>query len=335
MFGDSQLLIRLLQGSVGSETPILASFASNSVGSRKIAENDKVMPMDRVFFGYNEFHGMVPPLASTFNGPLNPPASAQLSRLTVGVEKTFLDGDWSAEARIAVSSSPDMSLEGTRYDGGTPAALTFYLKNLLYSDDTTALGAGLGVGVPCSSDVVLSLPTDTLRYREETLHLMPYIGFMTMPTDNWFFQGFLQLDFSTGENQLDSMASGQPIRSLASLPEQHMLFADFSLGRWLYRDDEAPFLSGLAGIVEFHYLTTLNDSDPVNALGAPGPNNVPTGIYTLSSIGNRVDMLNITAGLQFQFGQLSNLRVAAVAPLTTGYNRFFDGELQVSFNRQF
>ena len=101
-----------------------------------------------------------------------------------------------------------MSLEGTRYDGGTPAALTFYLKNLLYSDDTTALGAGLGVGVPCSSDVVLSLPTDTLRYREETLHLMPYIGFMSMPTDNWFFNGFLQLDFSTGENQLDSMAFG-------------------------------------------------------------------------------------------------------------------------------
>ena len=75
MFGDSQLLIRFLQNP-GTETPLLASFASNSVGSRKIAENDKVMPMDRVFFGYNEFHGMVPPLASTFNSPLNPPASA-------------------------------------------------------------------------------------------------------------------------------------------------------------------------------------------------------------------------------------------------------------------
>lgn len=342
MFGNSQLLIRGIEIGPGSGNTqdIRASFASNAVGSRRIGENDKVMPMDRIFVGYNEFHGMAPPLSS----PFTPPTSAQMSRCTLGFEKTFLDGWWSLETRIAASGSPDMVLPGiggsppTRYDGGTPSALTFYLKKLCALNSTTAIGAGLGLGVPITSDVILSLPNDTLRYREQTTHLMPYIGFLSMPSDDWFFQGFLQFDFAAGDNQLESMPSGRPSQHLASLAEQQLFFADLSLGRWLYRDLDAPVLSGLAAVFEIHYLTTLNDSSAPTVMGPPlGPGGgLPfNGTYTLTNLGNRLDVVDLTAGVQLQFGALSNLRIAGVAPVTTGFNRFFDGELQVSFNRQF
>lgn len=332
MFGDSQLLIRTFQvdGSNGTQ-PVLASFAANAVGARKIAENEKVLPMDRVFASYNEFHGVSAPL-----GPPNSPPSggAQFGRSTLGFEKTFLDGTWSAEARIAASSSPEMSLNGVQYDGGTPANLTFYLKNLLYGDDEVALGAGLGLGVPMSSDVVLTTPNNVLVYREETLHLMPYVGFLAMPTDEWFFGGFAQLDFSTGQNQLSALRPGGAGQALASAEDQHLLFLDLSIGRWLYRDEGARVLTGLAAVTELHYITTLNDADSATALGPAGPLG-PTGLYTLSSAANRIDVLNLTAGVQFQLGAMSNLRVAGVAPLTNDFNRLFDSEIQISFNRMF
>ena len=331
MFGDSQLLIRTFQvdGSNGNQ-PVLASFASNAVGARKVAENEKVLPMDRVFASYNEFHGVSAPLGP----PNSPPGGAQFGRSTLGFEKTFLDGTWSAEARIAASSSPEMSLNGVQYDGGTPANLTFYLKNLLYADDEVALGAGLGLGVPMSSDVVLSTPNNVLVYREETLHLMPYVGFLAMPTDDWFFGGFAQLDFSTGQNQLSALRPGGAGQALASVEDQHLLFLDLSIGRWLYRDEGARVLTGLAAVTELHYITTLNDADTATALGPAGPLG-PTGLYTLSSVANRIDVLNLTAGVQFQLGALSNLRVAGVAPLTGDFDRLFDSEIQVSFNRMF
>jgi hypothetical protein len=60
---------------------------------------------------------------------------------------------------------------------------------------------------------------------------------------------------------------------------------------------------------------------------------------TIGAIGNpfnRVDFLNLTSGLHFQIGPLSNLRVGCAVPLhTSGENRQFDSEIQVQFNRFF
>jgi hypothetical protein len=46
-------------------------------------------------------------------------------------------------------------------------------------------------------------------------------------------------------------------------------------------------------------------------------------------------MLNLVAGVNFEFFGSSYLSLAYVAPATNGSDRFFDGELRVLFNRYF
>jgi hypothetical protein len=56
---------------------------------------------------------------------------------------------------------------------------------------------------------------------------------------------------------------------------------------------------------------------------------------SFSNAENRLDLLNLTSGLQAQLSPLSALRVGAVVPLRNTPDRSFDAELQVSLNRKF
>jgi hypothetical protein len=113
--------------------------------------------------------------------------------------------------------------------------------------------------------------------------------------------------------------------------EQNLLHVDLSAGRWLYRDDYARYGTGLAALFELHYTTTIQDADAVPFVT---PGSIAAG-GTITNAFNRIDVLNLTAGLHFQLTDLSNLRVAAVVPLRTDPDRQFDSEIQVSFNRYF
>ncbi len=68
------------------------------------------------------------------------------------------------------------------------------------------------------------------------------------------------------------------------------------------------YLTGVAGLLELHYTSTLQDSDVLNATQAGLP-----GFIVVA--GNRRDLLNLTSGLHFQLGPASNLRIGAVTPL--------------------
>jgi len=57
---------------------------------------------------------------------------------------------------------------------------------------------------------------------------------------------------------------------------------------------------------------------------------------TITNPFNRIDVLNLTAGLQAELGNTTDLRVAAVMPLSENDDeRFFDTELQVQVNRRY
>jgi hypothetical protein len=187
--------------------------------------------------------------------------------------------------------------------------------------------AGLGVTLPTASDLrgQIQVPPARFRLKNEAVHIFPYVGFAaTSPSEDWFYQGFLQGDFAaSGFRVLVDGATDGP-----EYKEQDLLYVDFLLGRWLYVNDYAQYLQGIAGLFELHYTTTLEDSEVVviPMQGATGRLENPFG---------RVDILNVTGGLHFQIGPLSNLRVSCVAPLRTGGNRQFDAEVVVSFNRNF
>ena len=94
-------------------------------------------------------------------------------------------------------------------------------------------------------------------------------------------------------------------------------------------------MTGLAGVVELHYATTLQDGDEIAIT-------VGSDYYDLNNQFNRMDVLNLTAGLHAQLGPCSTFRVAAVVPLRSTEHpvlgptdRAFDSEILMSFNRNF
>jgi len=104
---------------------------------------------------------------------------------------------------------------------------------------------------------------------------------------------------------------------------------DLEIGRWLYRNPRAPWLSGVACVVEFHYTTTLQDADSVTAI-------VGLDSLTFGNSANRMDVPNLTVGLHGEIADRTLLRVGGVFPLDDDADdRFFDAELQVQVERRF
>ena len=96
---------------------------------------------------------------------------------------------------------------------------------------------------------------------------------------------------------------------------------DVAVGRWIHQEDcEARFLTAIVPSVELHYTTTLQNTQSVAGVTNP---------Y------NRVDCLDLTAGLHVQLGALSCLTIAEAVPLREGGDRTFDNEFIVQFDRRF
>ena len=116
------------------------------------------------------------------------------------------------------------------------------------------------------------------------------------------------------------------------------MYFDVSGGYWLYQNPGGRWLTGLAGILELHYSTTIQDTDTI---AGPAGNS----FLFFSNTFNRVDVLNLTAGLHIQLTECTTVRLAGVAPLRStpadffggvrASNKFFDSEIQVQINRRF
>jgi hypothetical protein len=153
---------------------------------------------------------------------------------------------------------------------------------------------------------------------------MPFVASTITPNDHWFVQSFGQILFAASG---DTVINNNQLAGVYN--QQNLLQADMGVGRWLWKDNTRPYVSGLAGVMELHYTSTIQDTDVV--LMPPG------GILggDISNSANRVDILNLTSGIHTQLGPMSALRVGAVVPLKQAPDRVFDSEIQVSFNRKF
>jgi hypothetical protein len=230
----------------------------------------------------------------------------------------------------------DEQLQTVGVDGGNIGNLALVFKSLVYSDEALAIGAGLGIDTPTGKDVITRIDRAHLRFNNQALHLLPYIGFLYAPGDptwGWnnglFLTGFAQIDITTDGNAVNLIPpSGAGTLPLGKFTEQNLGFLDLGLGYWLYRNPYAERLTGLAVVSELHYTTSLQDSD-VLAFSAGGAD------LTIAGRGNRFDVLNGTIGVQMLMFEVSSLRVAGVFPLREEDQRFFDSEIQVQFNRRF
>ncbi|SMP76521.1 hypothetical protein SAMN06265222_12163 [Neorhodopirellula lusitana] len=300
MLGDSP-------GYGATVTVVGVPYSLPTAGIRrfKVTENVSPIPQDRVFFNYNHFDDAL---------QANATDNTYLDRYMFGGEKTFIDGLFSIEIRCVVSDGFDSQQTAARERGTEFGDLQFAFKSLLYSSNDLAIGGGLTLSVPTADDTEL---VGVGEIENETVFLAPFIGFVGKPTKNTFVQGFLQTDIVLGgDSVLDGVGVEQGIYQ-----DQNLIYASLSAGHWLYRDECASAcLNGIAGMVEFHYTSALNDADLV----AFGGN-------TLTAQDN-LDVLNLTSGLVVQTGK-SYFRVGGSVPLTD--DKFYDSEFQLQINRTF
>ena len=300
-------------------------------GSRrvKIGENNKAMPMNRVFFMYNHFENAL----TMQDTPVSPPGQTLINqgpidRYTLGIEKMFFDDLWSCEVRMPFNSAFDAQTPAFGANGGNVGNLSVILKNLLYVDDYTSVAAGLGLNLPTGSDFEGRVGTSQLSFENDSFHILPYIGFVTALDEVFFVQGFWQIDVATSGNEV-LLQTGANNQSLGYLNDQNLMYLDLAVGGWLYHNPYAERLTGLALLGELHYTTTLQNSDQIRA------DDQGTQIF-ISNPFNRQDITNGTVALQFEIANTTTFRIATVLPLGERPDqRFFDSEVQFQVNRKF
>lgn len=246
----------------------------------------------------------------------------------MGFEKTFLDERWSVELRMPFFGKTEFDSQLLNFHDDHVGNLAIILKRLVYRSDDLAACIGLGIDTPTGSNVYGRAIGTDFTIHNDAVHLMPYTGFLYTP-NRFFCQGFLQLDVAANGDRIDSH---DPIFSLTGSDvynEQTLLYSDIQVGYWLYRNRCARLLTGLAPLVEFHYTSTLQNTD-VTPLVAPVPFTIQ-----VTNPANRVDMVNMTTGVHAEFARHTFCRVAGVFPLSQQDNRAFDGELQIQLERRF
>lgn len=292
------------------------------VGIQKLAENSSPIPRDRFLFNY-----------SYYNNVRFTPNGLDVNRYVVGFEKTFFDQLASIELRAPFASTLNSDIYPNAFPNSPPNTtntefgnLTLYAKTLLYSGESVAVGAGLGIGLPTADDINLLTPNGTrlISIENESVQLMPYVGAVYAPNDRFFSQALLQVSTVTSGNQVYLSNSQTGLQPIGTLNDPTWLFASLNIGYWTHRTDPSQRLSGISPLFEVHYNTTLQDTDTVTA-----------GPFQVGDTYSQLEMINLVAGVNFEFFGSSYLSLAYVAPATNGPDRFFDGELRVLFNRYF
>ena len=325
----------------------LGGIQNTSVGEAggnrrfKIVEGNSPIPQDRLFFTYSHF---VNPVVNVRE------QAVDVNSFTFGVEKTLFGDDLtSVELRVPFASGfdstqsldPAASLAGTEFGD---LALSF--KRVILRREHFLLSAGLALVFATGRDFSIvgedpfsqsAVPVTLLSVQNQSTHLQPFLGAAWRPNDRLFFLFFTQWDFDARGNAVFMRDQGT-LSQVGVFQEQNLWFLDFNVGYWLYRNPCARWITGMAPIIELHYSTTMQNEDqvtgPLGTIGLPPEFETPRPGQPTDFHGRR-DVLDLTAGLQFELGACSSLTVAGVAPLKSGLNRDYDAEFVVQFNRRF
>jgi hypothetical protein len=186
--------------------PVVTSY-----GPFKIAENESPLPQDRFFLTYNYYSDV---LGSDFH------------RETLGMEKTFLDGDASIGLRV-----PFFQFKGDAEIDD----LSLIFKYAFWRQDNCALSGGLAVTIPINAYETVESGDD-----EYIPLLQPFVGCLWQ-RGNFFVHGFSSVGVPTND----------------VLPV--MLFNDLGIG-YRFECDMGP-VTAVVPTFEVHVNTPLNHRD--------------------------------------------------------------------------
>jgi len=334
MFGDQFLASPLLLN--GGTNPLttfatigtLSAPSSLHAFSQKVSENNHPLPRDRVFYSFNAFDDALK-FDSSFDGALFPATQSQtLLRHTVGIEKTFNEGDSSIEFRLpffdGTTYGRTVGAESLAYDGGNIGNLLITAKTLLYESDAFAMSAGLGLAAPTGSDATIRVNSTLAKIDNSAVYLSPFFASLWTPSDEWFVMGFSQIQVSANGDPVTLRDPLLGSSRVATVNAPTALSLDLSIGRWLFRDRTDAIVQGMALVGEVHQFAALQDTDGV-------PTADPTDVG-LRATDERLSLTTLTFGVHSVLPGNSTLRVAGVVPMDDDQ---FDGELIVQLNFYF
>lgn len=280
-----------------------------------VATNNSALTRSRAYVVYDHITGAL--RASGANAA----AGTTLDRAVLGLEYALADNAISLEVRVPVGaqrqlSSNDLLIEG----GGELGNVSLISKFQLNRTSMAASSAGVAVTLPSADDVTGTIGGDPFRIDNKTILVSPYLAFATAPNENWFTQGFGQVDIAVKESDFVS-ATGQR----GVVENQTLLRLSVGTGYWFFRKDadDCCMFRGLAGLAELHYTTPLEDQDSLLFTQA--------GLTQfLRNSANRDDVVNISSGFHMEF-PCADARVGVNVPVRQS-QRFHDTTLTVQLN---
>ncbi|QDV25555.1 hypothetical protein [Aureliella helgolandensis] len=298
-------------------TPIPS--AGYGMGRMKLAENTSPIPRDRVFFNYSLFTGV--PLA---NDPID------VSRFSPGFEKTFLDGLASFELRTPFGTSLDNNVmaNGVNSDNEFQFGNLFLsLKGILLQQENWVFTGGASLLLPTAADTHVIDPisgSEFLRFENESVHIMPFLGGAYTPNDRFFSQWMVQCDIDTNGTPIIDVENDS--QKIGTLQDFTLLYTDLSVGYWVYKAAarSGKTITGIAPIAELHYNRAITSGDSVS-----------NGDNQISQIISDFDNLNAQVGLIFNIRDRVRLGLGYATPFGNSTDRVFDKEFRITLNRYF
>src|SRR5262249_39969278 len=155
------------------------------------------------------------------------------------------------EVRFPFASTIDptyMSEEGFVDRSTEFGNLSVILKALVYSEGSTHVAAGIGVGIPTAQDVRVHNVdnAELIHIKNDVVHLIPYLAVLCTPDDRFYAQAFGQVDVGLGSYPVSINPDLTGLQPAGRLRDTTYMALDFSTGYWLIRDERAPLLTGLA-----------------------------------------------------------------------------------------
>jgi hypothetical protein len=256
----------------------------------KISDNDSPRPQTRTYFSFNYFYDFGDTINRLSGGGIE---HTRIHREIFGWEWANADGYASVGLRLPIqtynASGPLPGLDGASTDIGD---LSIIFKWLLWQNEAGSLfSAGLAVTPPTGPSPFAG-SRDLAVYHNTCLQ--PYCGWIWTAND-FYLQGFTAVDAPTDLNDVVLLSN-----SVAA-------------GYFLYQNHFNRGLTAVVPTLEVHVSTPLNHR----------------GILRLTDPAGTPDMVDLTAGVHFQYEDKSSMGVAFAMPLVGP--RMFDFEILAQF----
>ena len=311
-----------------------------------IADNNKGLPQNRVFFDYRHFNNAIG--TDAIIGGLSPIVRRHnFDSFLFGIEKTLDEDELiSVEIRLPFSGNADFNQPDYGVSGSEFGNIPIVWKQAILLEDSYSLVVGSTLITPTGGDVAGQIFGNPFSVNNEAWHLAPFIGGILMPHSgrtgegsDTLLPGFSNLLSRTTFQyfgSVDFALNDQDVVVPGALPggfrEPTLMFLSSAVVVNLFDEATSNHLTRLDGSVELHYSKNIGGDSSFAAI--PRQSAQPL-VFSQNRIS---DLLNLTAGVSAEIRRNTRIQVAAAAPLASGNSlnhRAFDGELIVSINRFF